>query len=154
MYEWSMVITSILHEYSTIEFIDVILLTIISETNRCSLRLLRDFVDDAIATRGLEVSSQRISTPANEDNDVLIGSYVLFHCIDGYRNTDDNLNVTCNADGQWSTFPVCNSLTTARPSGNDDRCMKMKISMEEFRSMSFDQQCITESCQWIYIQCK
>lgn len=79
--------------------------------------MLRDFIGDSTATRGLDISSQRISMNADEEDEVLIGSYIAFYCVDGYKNTDNNLNVTCNANGRWSTFPSCISLTTPRPSG-------------------------------------
>jgi hypothetical protein len=47
-----------------------------------------------------------------ETDQILIGSYILFDCKSGYTNTDNNLNVVCNANGQWSTFPGCIALTT------------------------------------------
>lgn len=97
--------------------INMLFFGIISETNRCSLSTLNDFISDSAASRGLDVSSQRVLVDPNEGDEVLIGSYILLYCMDGYRNTDNNLNVTCNANGQWSTFPNCISLTTARPTG-------------------------------------
>ncbi len=50
---------------------------------------------------------------------VLNGSYIVFVCIGGYINTGGSLNITCNANNQWSQFPNCilnsgsGSLTTS-----------------------------------------
>lgn len=84
----------------------------ISETKRCSMPKIRNFLDDPTATRGLEISSQRISVNPDEEDEALIGSYILFVCKTGFENTGNSLNVTCNADGQWNTFPSCQSRTT------------------------------------------
>ncbi len=89
------------------------------ETARCSLSTLRNFVNDPTVTQGLEISSQSVSVSANPDeaDQVLIGSYILFDCKGGYTNTDNNLNVICNANGQWTTFPSCIPLSTTIASG-------------------------------------
>ncbi len=65
---------------------------------------------------GLQISSQHLSVNSEETDGILIGSYILFNCKNGYKNTDNNLNVTCNANGQWSTFPSCTSLSTTKAS--------------------------------------
>ena len=44
----------------------------------------------------------------NETTVVLTGSFVVFTCANGYVNNGGNLNLTCNADGSWSTpLPNC-----------------------------------------------
>jgi hypothetical protein len=70
-----------------------------------------NFVNDPILTQGLVISSQYVDENADETDQALIGSYILFNCMSGYTNTDNNLNVTCNANGQWSPFPTCIPLT-------------------------------------------
>jgi hypothetical protein len=48
------------------------------------------------------------------------GSYALFACRSGYTNVGGSLNVTCNSNGRWSSFPVCvldTELTTVTPTG-------------------------------------
>ncbi len=50
---------------------------------------------------------------------ILNGSYIVLVCISGYINTGGSLNITCNANNQWSQFPNCipnsasGSLTTS-----------------------------------------
>jgi hypothetical protein len=73
---------------------------------------LQTFLNDPTLTQGLEISSQSLSINPGETDQILIGSYILFDCKSGYTNTDNNLNVVCNANGQWSTFPGCIALTT------------------------------------------
>lgn len=89
----------------------------ISESSRCSLQTLINFVSNPTVTNGLDLASQYIAVNGNEENQVLPGSYVLFYCLNGYQNIDRNLNVTCNSNGQWSAFPNCISLPTTTPSG-------------------------------------
>lgn len=86
------------------------------ETNRCSMPKIRNFLDDPTATRGVQISSQRISVNPDEEDEALIGSYIVFVCKSGFQNTGNSLNVTCNADGQWSTFPSCQSTSTTATS--------------------------------------
>ncbi|CAF3828691.1 unnamed protein product [Rotaria magnacalcarata] len=80
---------------------------------RCSLSLMKIFLNDVSRVAGLQIVSQGVSANPNEDDLVLIGSYVLFACKNRYINTDGNLNVTCKADGKWTNFPICimNSTT-------------------------------------------
>jgi hypothetical protein len=73
---------------------------------------LKNFVNNDAATNCLQISSQHLSENPNEDNEILIGSYILFRCKSGYTNIDNNLKVTCNANGQWSSFPTCIPLST------------------------------------------
>jgi hypothetical protein len=42
---------------------------------------------------------------------VLNGSYIVFICVSGYVNTGGSLNITCNQNGAWSSFPNCVSST-------------------------------------------
>jgi hypothetical protein len=86
------------------------------ETGRCSLPTLQTFLNDTSATNGLDISSQLLTSNPGASDEILIGSYISFNCKNGYKNTDGNLNVTCNANGQWSAFPVCTS--TSEYSGN------------------------------------
>jgi hypothetical protein len=74
-----------------------------------------NFVNDPILTQGLAISSQYVDENADETDQVLIGSYILFNCMSGYTNTDNNLNVICNANGQWSPFPTCIPMSIAMP---------------------------------------
>ena len=90
-------------------FIPIILFT---ETKRCSLPLIKDFVNSLDTAKGLEISSQRLSVDPDEEDEVFIGSYMLFNCKSGFQSSGNNLNVTCNANGQWSTFPICRSTST------------------------------------------
>jgi len=78
-----------------------------TQTNRCLLSDIQDFVSSPSLTRGLDISSQSLSTNPDEKNAILIGSSITFMCKTGYSNTDGNLHVTCNENGQWSQFPRC-----------------------------------------------
>ena len=73
---------------------------------------------------GLQISSQRLSLNPNEDDRVLVGSFVLFNCTDGYINEDRNLNVICDINGQWTPFPQCIPTSTPQSSTMQDpmRC--------------------------------
>ena len=42
-----------------------------------------------------------------EANVVISGSYIVFACMNGYRNVGGSLNVTCDANSSWSRFPNC-----------------------------------------------
>ena len=90
------------------------------ETNRCSLKTIQNLVQDPSFIRGLDIVSQRISIISEEDDAVLIGSYIQFDCVDGFSNKDGNLKVSCTSDGQWSSFPICVSQNGAQSSG---RCL-------------------------------
>jgi hypothetical protein len=78
---------------------------------------MTNFINDPSATNGLEISTQHLSTNSDESDEVLIGSYILFDCKSGYTNTDGNLNVVCNTNGQWSAFPTCVPVSTTMASG-------------------------------------
>lgn len=93
---------------------------ILLETNRCSLKTIENLVKDPSLVHGLDIVSQRISTISDEEDAVLIGSYIQFICADGFSNKDGNLNVSCTSDGQWSSFPICVSHDATRTSG---RCL-------------------------------
>jgi hypothetical protein len=87
------------------------------ETARCSLSKLQSIFSDYTATQGLQISGQGVSINPDELDQALVGSFILFSCINGYTNTDNNLNFVCNADGQWSAFPKCTALPTTTASG-------------------------------------
>lgn len=83
-------------------------------TVRCSLPLIEAFLNNVSCVVGLQISSQQVFANKNENDLVLIGSYVFFTCKDGYTNIDGNLNVTCNGAGQWTSFPKCLPKTTTK----------------------------------------
>lgn len=87
------------------------------ETARCSLATLKSFLNDRTSTIGMKISSQRLLSTSESSDDILIDSYVLFQCSQGYKNTDNNLNVTCTNNGQWSSYPKCISTSTVAPTG-------------------------------------
>ena len=77
------------------------------EMNWCSLEAIQNFVKDPALIRDLDIVTQRITLIAEEKDAVLVGSYIRFACSDGFSNTDGNLNVKCQNNGQWTPFPSC-----------------------------------------------
>ena len=75
------------------------------------------FLNDSSATSGLEIVSQRLLSDSDETNEIFVNSYILFRCKAGYDKTDNNQNVTCTANGQWSAYPRCLSTSTGGSSG-------------------------------------
>jgi hypothetical protein len=84
-----------------------------------------NFVSNSTLTQGLAISSQMVDKNADEIDQVLIGSYVLFSCTSGYMNMGNNLNFTCNANGQWSPFPTCVPLSTTLTSNSGNNAAPM-----------------------------
>ena len=73
-------------------------------------------------TTGLRTIGPPRLLPTIDDSNWFVpnGSYAVFACISGYTNVGGSLNVTCNQDGRWSSFPNCvldTELTTIIPSG-------------------------------------
>ena len=92
----------------------------IIESKQCSLSTLRNFLSDFSLATNLEISLQRLSTTSDGNDEVLIGSFILFACKDGFVNRDNNLNVTCDMNGLWTAFPTCIAINTPGSNPNNN----------------------------------
>ncbi|CAF3535250.1 unnamed protein product [Adineta steineri] len=82
-------------------------------TSRCSYAVLKTFLSTPSNTQ--PTSQYRIMMAEQDPDAVLIDSYMLFVCPGGYTNTGGNLNVTCLANGLWTSFPLCVNNNGAGP---------------------------------------
>ncbi|CAM2719669.1 unnamed protein product [Rotaria socialis] len=78
-----------------------------SITARCSLSVLKNFFNNDSQFTGIRVVMQHIIANPNENDLALVGSWISFACTTDYTFLNGNLNVSCHADGQWSSFPKC-----------------------------------------------
>jgi hypothetical protein len=74
-------------------------------TAGCSFAQLQNFIQTATAIQATGQSSLLYVF----GNSALMqsGSYIVFNCMGTYINTGGSLNVTCNTNGSWTSFPSC-----------------------------------------------
>ena len=91
-------------------------------TGRCSLSALTNFLQTATGIQSTG-QTQLVQTP-DDTTVVLSGSFATFMCASGFMNVGGSLNLTCNADGNWSPLPNCamGGMTTAAPSAGGSLC--------------------------------
>ncbi|CAF1288527.1 unnamed protein product [Didymodactylos carnosus] len=88
-----------------------------TETGRCSLSDVQNFLNDPTKTAGLQIVTPIFYTARDEQNVAIQDSYILFNCTDGYTNIGGPYNITCNANNAWSQpWPFCQSTAAQSPS--------------------------------------
>ncbi|CAF1639402.1 unnamed protein product, partial [Didymodactylos carnosus] len=86
--------------------------------SRCLLSQILAFIEDRTQTSGMRIVGTPQLVPLPTELGVVTNqSHVEFQCIDGYMSVGGPLNITCNADNNWSVFPRCQliSMTTTMP---------------------------------------
>lgn len=84
-------------------------------------------------TIGLQsVGLPQLLTTPDRSITVLSDSFAVFTCMSGYTNIGGSLNVTCNVDGTWSTFPNC----VRRSNGSDESMMTTTTTITPLRCVS------------------
>ncbi|UJR10078.1 hypothetical protein I4U23_014300 [Adineta vaga] len=134
-----------------------------SITARCSLSALQSFISTA---SGIQITDQKnLLSSSQETNAVLVNSFIVFACANGYVNTAGSLNVTCLSSGSWTQFPNCivnggsgSITTTTQGSSNGlgcsiDASTSFVISNGYYLSSSLTYTTATTATGWIKFAC-